>query len=144
MPSNNNNKLTDNNNHPNEVDIFDEIWTSVLNTATDLTRSLVGLPMFYRHGPHDSLRYLTDKDGILVFAEPYILSPRCISFDLDRDIGGIIGPFRIETRPVRVFDLFWQPLRGAEKREQGMIFWFRSPFENTRRLESTSFSHPGE
>jgi hypothetical protein len=83
-----------------ECDILDEIWNSITDTASDLTRSLVGLPMFYRYQPVDK------TDVLAVFAEPGILSPGIITFSLDRDIGRFMGPFRFDSRPVSVFDIF--------------------------------------
>ena len=106
------------------ADLFDEMWSSMMDTATELTRSLVGLPMFYRHADQNAVQ--------TIFAEPGILSPQIITFHLDRDVDSIVGPFRFETRPVSVFDVFsqgWGPTRGT-----GMMFLFGSPVENTKWL----------
>jgi hypothetical protein len=107
-----------------ECDIFDEIWHSITDTASDLTRSLVGLPMFYRYQPLDK------SDVLTVFAEPGILSPGIITFSLDRDIGHFMGPYRIESRPVSVFDIFSQGFRP--RYPTGMMFLFGSPDDNVR------------
>ena len=107
-----------------DCDIFDEIWNSIADTASDLTRCLVGLPMFYRY------QSLDKSDVLTVFAEPGILSPGLITFSLDRDIDHFIGPFRFESRPVSVFDIFSQGIR--QRYPTGMMFLFDSPGDNGR------------
>jgi hypothetical protein len=107
---------------PQNNDILDEIWTCLTNTATDFTRSLVGLPMFYRHDPQAVKS---------IFAEPGILSPEIITFHLDHDIDNIIGPFRFETRPVSVFDIVYQGIMNPTRSGTGMMFSFHTSMENT-------------
>jgi hypothetical protein len=62
------------------------------------TRSLIGLPMFYRH-TDEPPTLMARADVLSVFAEPGILHPNIITFHLDRDVAGIIGPFRFISRP---------------------------------------------
>jgi len=146
--SNNNHSNNNNNNSGNDrrsdVDKFDEIWSSILDTATDLTRSIVGLPMFYRHHHHP--RHSDTQGVLVVYAEPGILTPNCITYHLDRDIAGINGPFRFESRPVTVFDVFTQRWRVTEDQRNGpgMMFLFGSPFENGRGIGASMFKYPGE
>jgi hypothetical protein len=126
----------------NDTDIFDDLWASITDTASELTRSLVGLPMFYRH-TEDPL--LTNRPGVLsVFAEPGILSPKVISFHLDRDVAGIVGPFRFVSRPVTVFDVFSQGWWNEECGfGSGMMFLFGSPIENAEWLASPGLRFTG-
>ena len=62
------------------------------------------------------------------FAEPAILSPKLITFSLDRDVDDFMGPFRIESRPVSVFDIISQGLRPQYP--SGMMFLFGSRRDN--------------
>ena len=114
-----------------DCDIFDEIWNSIADTASIFTRNLVGLPMFYRHTNND-LQSLDKTDVLAVFAEPAILSPKIITFSLDRDVDEFMGPFRIESRPVSVFDIFSQGFRP--RYPSGMMFLFGSRGDNARWL----------
>lgn len=115
----------------NDTDIFDDFWTSITDATSEFTRSLVGLPMFYRHTENPTL-----LDILPVFAEPGILSPKCITFHLDKDVAAVMGPFRFVSRPVTVFDIFSQGWRNEEGRRfgSGMMFLFGSPVENARWL----------
>jgi hypothetical protein len=108
---------------PQNNAILDEMWSCLTNTATDFTRSLVGLPMFYRH----------DTRAVKsIFAEPGVLSPEIITFHLDHDLNSIVGPFRFETRPVSVFDVVYQGIASPTRYETGMMFLFRTSVENAR------------
>lgn len=126
----------------NDTDIFDDIWSSITDTASEFTRSLVGLPMFYRHTENP---IITNRADVLtVFAEPGILSPKVITFHLDRDASGIMGPFRFISRPVTVFDIisqgWWNDECGFGS---GMMFLFGSPIENARWLASPGLMFTG-
>jgi len=124
-----------------ETDIFDDLWSSLTDSATELTRSLVGLPMFYRRH-----RGQTDHqdDAITIFAEPGILSPKIITFHLDKDVDGLVGPFRFVTRPVSVFDVFSQDWNYRDGRcGSGIMFLFGSPVENARWLVSPELKFTG-
>jgi hypothetical protein len=116
-----------------DSDLFDDLWSSITDTATELTRSLVGLPMLYRrtHTPDDPV--------IPVFAEPGILTPSIITFHLDRDVVGFFAPFRFVSRPVTVFDVFTQGQIGAGS-ETGMMFLFGTPAENHAWLQCPGLS----
>lgn len=115
-----------------DPDLFDDLWSSLTDSATDFTRSLVGLPMFYR--PHND----DHPDAITVFAEPSILHPKIITFHLDKDIDSIAGPFRIVSRPITAFDVFSQVWKPDSLSGSGMMFLFGSPLENAHWLH-----HPG-
>jgi hypothetical protein len=120
MPCGRNESSGSNNRRSEETDKFDEIWSSILGTATDLTRSLVGLPMYYRQ--HHDTTHLNDRNNVLVvFAEPEILTPQCISFQLDRDIRRIIPPFSLESRAVSVFDIFSQKWKSNQTCDFGLV-----------------------
>jgi hypothetical protein len=116
---------------PTDSDIFDDLWSSITDTATELTRSLVGLPMLYRRIPDDPV--------IPVFAEPGILTPSIITFHLDRDVVGFFAPFRFVSRPVTVFDVFTQGKIGGGS-ETGMMFLFGTPAENHSWLQCPGLS----
>ena len=74
-------------------------------------------------------------DVLSVFAEPGILHPKIVTFHLDRDVSGIVGPFRFVTRPISVFDIVGQGWRNEEARYgPGMMFLFGTPAENARWL----------
>jgi hypothetical protein len=116
-----------------DSDLFDDLWSSITDTATELTRSLVGLPMIYRR------TYSPDDPVIPVFAEPGILTPSIITFHLDRDVVGFFAPFRFVSRPVTVFDVFTQGKIG-EGSETGMMFLFGTPAENHSWLQCPGLS----
>jgi hypothetical protein len=137
--------MTSNNRRPppsNDTDLFDDLWNSITDTASEFTRSLVGLPMFYRHTDSPTL---TDRTEVIsVFAEPGILSPQIITFHLDRDVAGVLCPFRFVSRPVTVFDVFSQGWRNEESRfGAGMMFLFGDPLENARWLGSPGLRFTG-
>lgn len=113
-----------------ETDIFDEIWNSIADTASIFTRNLVGLPMVYRH--NNDHHPFDRTDVLAVFAEPAILSPEIITFSLDRDVDNLWGPFRIESRPVSVFDICTPGLRP--RYPNGMMFLFGNSGDNARWL----------
>lgn len=85
--------------------------------------------MFHRLS-HDPMR-LTDRDNIpCIFAEPEILCPQVVVFVLDKDPSRIMGPFRFETRPVSVFDMFFfKPYHDPEPVEPGIVVELVIPFE---------------
>jgi hypothetical protein len=126
-----------------DTDIFDDLWASITDTASELTRSLVGLPMFYRH-TSEPPTITSLSDVVSVFAEPGILSPKIITFHLDKDVSGIISPFRLISRPVTVFDIFSQTWRNDEPRYgSGMMFLFGTPVENARWLVAPGLKFTG-
>jgi hypothetical protein len=134
---------TNNNTHrppAGDTDLFDELWTSLTDTASEFTRSLVGLPMFYRTLQNPYAADDDDKNVVTVFAEPGILSPKIITFDLDKDVVGFYTPFRFVSRPVTVFDVFTQAWRNnlttGRENGSGMMFLFGTPLENSRWLVS--------
>ena len=49
--------------------------------------------MFYHH-TDEPLTLMAHADVLSIFAQPGILYPNIITFHLDRDVAGIIGPFR--------------------------------------------------
>ena len=117
-----------------ETDIFDDLWNSITDTASEFTRSLVGLPMFYRH-TDEPPTLMARADVLSVFAEPGILHPKIITFHLDRDVAGIVGPFRFVSRPVSVFDIVAQNWWSDQVcYGPGMMFLFGTPVENARWL----------
>lgn len=125
----------------NDADLFDDLWASITDTASEFTRSLVGLPMFYHHTESPAL---TDRDVLSVFAEPGILSPQIITFNLDRDVAGVFCPFGFVSRPVTVFDVFAQGWNNDERRVgAGMMFLFGEPLENARWLVSPGLRFTG-
>jgi len=100
---------------PDDSDRLDELWSAVIETATDLTRSLVGLPMFYRHQiptvVTNTATTTTDESSntrTSVFAEPCVLLPGMSCFFPNRPIDDdlLFTPLRSETRPVSVLDYF--------------------------------------
>jgi len=116
-----------------DTDLFDDLWNSIADTASEFTRSLVGLPMFYRRTLQN--RAPPDEGVITIFAEPGILTPEIITFHLDKDVAGFYTPFRFISRPVTVFDVFTQGWRNQEgKCEAGMMFLFGTPLENSKWL----------
>src|SRR5271156_5343313 len=124
---------------PPESDMFPDLWNIITDRASVFTRSLVGLPMLYRHtssnDPSQSLSSLPADNTLTVFAEPGILSPKIITFHLDRDVAGTMYPFRLVSRPVSVFDVFSESIRVPEQNfGSGMMFLFGSPLENARWL----------
>jgi hypothetical protein len=139
--------MSPNNSRPpqsNDTDIFDDLWTSITDTASEFTRSLVGLPMFYRHTEPPT--FIDRTDVLSVFAEPGILSSKVITFHLDRDVAGVMGPFRFVSRPVSVFDVFSQGVwrwTDEAKYGSGMMFLFGSPIENARWLVSPGLRFTG-
>jgi hypothetical protein len=88
-----------------ECDRLDELWSSALDAATDfatdITRSLVGLPMFYRHLPPS-----IESPSEPVYAEPRLLSPSMLTFLPSRPFSELLPPQRVETRPISVTDYF--------------------------------------
>jgi len=132
-----------------ETDIFDDLWNSITDTATEFTRSLVGLPMFYRH-TEEPPTLMAHVNALSVFAEPGILHPNIITFHLDKDVAGIVGPFRFVSRPVSVFDIVAQGWRNDQARYgPGMMFLFGTPVENAKwlvapglRFTANSFFRP--
>jgi hypothetical protein len=128
-----------------ETDIFDDLWNSITDTASEFTRSLVGLPMFYRHTDEPPL--LTARADVLsIFAEPGMLSPKIITFHLDRDVAGIVGPFRFISRPITVFDIIsqgWMNEEATPRGGSGMMFLFGTPVENARWLVAPGLRFTG-
>src|ERR1700734_656787 len=94
-------------------DKFDEIWSSISDSAGDFTRSLVGLPMFMNRSSPFSM---DNTDLPTVFAEPSFFSPSFRLFHLNKDVGFPQCVRNLQTRPLSVFDFFSSSWTGVDPR----------------------------
>jgi len=79
-----------------DTDIFDDLWNSITDPASEFTRLSVR-PCFIAIITEPPT-LMPRADVLSVFAEPGILRPNIITFHLDRDVAGIVGPFRFISK----------------------------------------------